>query len=84
MARKQLTPLAALRNGVLAGIVGTAAIDLLWHRRYKRDGGEDGLLNWESSAGMESYDQAGAPAQVGKHLVEGSLQTELEPSTAYR
>jgi hypothetical protein len=82
MERQQLTPLAALGNGVLAGIVGTAAMDLLWYRRYKRDGGEDGLLDWEFSAGTESYEQAGAPAQVGKHLVEGFLQTELDPHTA--
>lgn len=82
MKCKQLTPLGALRNGVLAGIVGTAAMDLLWYRRYKRDGGEDGLLDWEFSAGTESYEQVGAPAQVGKRLVEGFLQTELESSTA--
>jgi hypothetical protein len=82
MERKQLTPLAALGNGVLAGIAGTAAMDLLWYRRYKRDGGEDSFFDWEFSAGTESYEQAGAPAQVGKNVVEGFLQTELDPSTA--
>lgn len=82
MKSQHPTPLRALSNGVLAGIIGTAAMDLLWYRRYKRDGGKDGLLDWEFSAGTESYEQAGAPAQVGKQLVEGFLQTELEPSTA--
>jgi hypothetical protein len=82
MERQQPTPVAALGKGVLAGIVGTAAMDLLWYRRYRRAGGEDGLLDWEFSAGTESYEQAGAPAQVGKQLVEGFLQTELDPSTA--
>ena len=64
------------------GIAGTAAMDLLWYRRYKRDGGELGLLDWEFSAGTESYEQAGAPAQVGKQLVEGFLRTEPDPHTA--
>ena len=73
MKCKQLTPLGALRNGVLAGMVGTVAMDLLWYRRYKRDGGEDGLLDWEFSAGTESYEQVGAPAQVGKRLGWGTL-----------
>jgi hypothetical protein len=82
MGSRQLTLLAALRNGALAGIVGTAAMDTLWYWRYRRGGGQDGPLAWELSAGTESYDEAGAPAQVGKRLVEGLTQTELSPSTA--
>lgn len=84
MRSRELTPLTALRNGALAGIVGTAAMDLLWYRRYRRGGGEDGLLAWEFSAGTESYAQAGAPAQIGKRLVEGFTQTELDPQSARR
>jgi hypothetical protein len=83
MANQNLKSIATVvRNGVIAGIVGTAAMDLLWYRRYRRDGGQDGLLDWEFSAGTESYEDAGVPAQVGKRVVEGALQTELEPGTA--
>ncbi len=77
-----LKPLKGLTAGALAGVVGTAAMDLLWYWRYKRGGGEDGLFKWEFSSGVDSYEQAAAPAQVGKRLVEGFLQTELEPRTA--
>jgi hypothetical protein len=82
MRSPQLTPIAALRNGALAGIVGTAAMDVVWYWRYRRGGGEDGPLAWEFSAGTESYEQAGAPAQVGRRLVEGFTQSELDSHTA--
>jgi hypothetical protein len=76
------TPLDLIMAGVLAGAAGTLAMDLLWYLRYKRDGGEDSFLDWELSSGTASYEQASAPAQVGKRLVEGYLQTELPPHTA--
>ena len=82
MNRTQQTTIEGIRNGVLAGVAGTVAMDTLWYRRYKRDGGADGFLAWESSAGTEGYEQAAAPAQVGKRVVEALLQTELPPSTA--
>ena len=47
------TPLGALIRGVLAGAVGTVAMDLLWFYRYKRGGGESGFLDWEFSAGLD-------------------------------
>lgn len=78
----RLTPLGALVKGAVAGAVGTLAMDLIWYRRYKQSGGEDSFVDWEFSAGTKSYDEAGAPAQVGKRFVEGLFDTELEPSTA--
>lgn len=62
--------IAALVRGAIAGAVGTAAMDALWYRRYRRDGGEDGFIDWEFSTGTSSYDDAAAPAQVGKLVVE--------------
>lgn len=82
MRLKRQTPLAAVANGVLAGIVGTLAMDLVWYRRYRRGGGTDRFTDWEFSSGLESYENAPAPAQVGKRLVEGFLQTELKPQSA--
>lgn len=49
------TPLRALARGLVAGAAGTAAMDLLLHARARRAGGApDGLLAWETSAGLAS------------------------------
>ena len=80
--RRRLTPLGALGRGVLAGAAGTAAMDLLLYRRYRRDGGAQALLEWEFSAGLEDWDGAAAPGQVGRRLVEGLFQIELAPRWA--
>ena len=77
-----LTPLGAVARGVLAGAVGTAAMDLLWFWRYKRGGGASGLLEWEFSVDLADWEQAPAPAQVGKRLYEGFFQRELPASRA--
>jgi hypothetical protein len=43
------TPLGALARGVLAGAVGTAAMDTLLFSRYRRGGGDSGAAAWELS-----------------------------------
>lgn len=82
MPRRPLTPLRAITCGVLAGLAGTAAMDALIYKRYIADGGDQGPLAWETAAGVDAYDGAPAPAQVGRRLVEGYLQTELPQSSA--
>jgi hypothetical protein len=77
--RRPITPLGAAARGVVAGAVGTAAMDALLFARYRRAGGDSAFEAWESSAGLDSWDQAPAPAQVGKRLVEGLFQRELAP-----
>jgi hypothetical protein len=57
-------------------------MDALLYKRYAAGGGEQGFLAWETAAGVESYDAAPAPAEVGRRLVEGYLQTELPPGSA--
>ena len=79
---RPLTPLGALGRGVLAGAAGTAAMDLLIYRRYRRDGGAQAWAEWEFSAGVEVWDGAAAPGQVGRRLVEGLFQLELAPRWA--
>lgn len=74
---RTLTPLGAVLRGALAGAVGTAAMDLVWFARYKRDGGEQGFVAWEFGEGITSWDDVSAPGQVGKRVVEGFLQQEL-------
>jgi hypothetical protein len=71
------TPVRAIGRGLVAGALGTAAMDALLYERYRRDGGESSVEDWEFSAGLTSWDQAPAPALVGKRLVEGLFNVEL-------
>ena len=75
--RWSATPLAAVARGLVAGAVGTLAMDALWFARYKRGGGASDLAAWEFSSGFSSWDEAPAPALVGKRLVEGLFRREL-------
>lgn len=61
---------SSVATGAAAGAAGTLAMDLLWYTRHRRSGGTDGFLGWETAAGTTGYADAGAPAQVGKRLVE--------------
>ena len=54
--------------GALAGAAGTAAMDLLLYRRYRRDGGKDSLWRWEFAGGVMSWGDASAPGQLGEKL----------------
>jgi hypothetical protein len=82
MARAPQTPLGALARGAVAGAVGIAAMDLVQFARYRRGGGNDRLLAWEFSAGLKDWEQAPAPAQLGKRIVEGAVQRQLPPERA--
>ena len=77
-----VTPVGAIARGLLAGAVGTAAMDALLFSRYRRGGGESSLGDWELSAGVETWEQAPAPAQVGRRLFEGLFDRKLPPSRA--
>lgn len=83
MARaNRMTPLLAVIIGGLAGAVGTLAMDLVWYRRHRAAGGEAGFVEWEFSTGAEGVEDAGAPAEVGRRIVESLLQTPLPPRVA--
>jgi hypothetical protein len=77
-----MTPLGAVVRGLVAGATGTAAIEALLYATYRRGHGEEGFEPWESSSGLDSWERAPAPAQVGKRLVEGLLTRELPPPGA--
>ncbi len=62
---------------MLAAAGGTAAMDALWFYRYKRGGGESGLLDWEFSVGLDNWDDASAPGKLGKRLFEAVFRREL-------
>lgn len=76
------TPLSAITKGTVAGIVGTLAMDLVWFRRYRRSGGDQSFVEWDTASGTDGYEDASAPAQVGRRVVEGLFQVELDPRTA--
>jgi hypothetical protein len=76
------TPLGAVARGLVAGVVGTAVMDALLYRRYRRGRGTSGVQKWEFSGDLTSWEQAPAPAQVGKRLVEGLFAIELPSARA--
>jgi hypothetical protein len=80
--RRRMKPLGAVARGLVAGAVGTAVMDALLFVRYRRGGGDSDFESWESSDGLNSWDDAPAPAQVGKRLVEGLFQRDLAPERA--
>ena len=55
-------------TGAAAGSVGTLAMDTLWFRRARTSGSDAGFAAWEFSGDAASFDDAGAPAQVGRKL----------------
>lgn len=57
-------------------------MDWLWFARYRGGGGESTFLDWEFSSGLCDWEQAPAPAQIGKRIVEGLLQQEIPPERA--
>jgi len=77
-----MSPLGVVSRGLVAGAVGTAAMDLLMYARYRRGGGDQALLEWELAAGLSDWDDAPAPALVGKRVVEGLFDVELAPQWA--
>jgi hypothetical protein len=81
MKRQGPTPLGAVLRGLVAGAVGTAAMDLVWYARYRRGGGRASPLAWEFAA-PENWETAPAPAKVGRRLVEALMQSELPAERA--
>jgi hypothetical protein len=82
MSSSNTNLLGTVMKGLVAGAAGTLAMDLLWYSRYQRGGGEDGFLDWEFSASTTNFDDAGAPAQVGKRLVHGLFGKTLPDKAA--
>jgi hypothetical protein len=63
-------------RGLVAGKIGTAAFDVWLFARYRQGGGDSGFVDWETSAGLTSWDGAPAPALLGKRLfVSGNVAT---------
>jgi hypothetical protein len=48
-------------------------MDALWYLRYRRGGGQRGPLRWEFSGDLDKWEDASAPGQVGKLVLERLL-----------
>jgi hypothetical protein len=57
-------------------------MDMVWYRRYRRGGGKEKFLDWELSTDLTGWDNAPAPALVGKRVVEGLTGRALPPERA--
>jgi len=75
-----MSPLRSMFCGLVAGAAGTLAMDLVWYARYRRGGGESSFLNWEFAQAPTKWEDASAPARVGKLLYETASHAELPPS----
>jgi hypothetical protein len=69
-------------HGVAAGALGTVAMDVTLYWRYRRGGGDVAFPAWESSAGLESWGDAPAPALVAKRFLDRVLKREVPPRYA--
>jgi hypothetical protein len=69
-------------RGAAAGALGTAAMDALWYYRYRRGGGKSGFVDWETSAGLQGWDAAPAPAKFGRLLIHRTLHRDLPAQQA--
>lgn len=76
------TPVGALARGAAAGVVGTLAFDLWLYLQYRRERGTEPFPDWEFSADVTGWDDAPAPAQVGRRILDGLFRTELPDSRA--
>lgn len=60
----------SILRGALSGAVGTLCMDLLWYRRFQAGGGSQPFMAWETSEGLEGYENAPAPARTAKVMAE--------------
>ena len=71
-----------LLRGVVASALGTLAMDGSLYRRYRQNGGDADFPGWESSEGLESWDNAPGPALVAKRVLEAVLGHDVSPRYA--
>ncbi|MBJ2122466.1 hypothetical protein I6N91_15905 [Arthrobacter sp. MSA 4-2] len=68
--------------GLLAGALGTAAMDLVLYQRYRRSGGKSGIWRWEFASDVTSWENASAPGQLGRKALRLSTGHEPPPEWA--
>jgi hypothetical protein len=71
-----------MTRGVAASAAGTFAMDAWLYRGYRHDGGDAAFPSWESSEGLENWENAPGPALVAKRLLEAVLKRDVPPRYA--
>jgi hypothetical protein len=71
------TPLAALRRGLLAGVAGTAAMTAWQELSAKLTAADDQEPRQQPD---DPWEQASAPAQVARRIIEGVFKREASPA----
>jgi hypothetical protein len=77
-----VTASRSIIRGVAASALGTLAMDGSLYRRYRHDGGNADFPSWDSSEGLDSWENAPGPALVSKRLLEGVLGHHVSPRYA--
>jgi hypothetical protein len=72
----------SVARGFVAGVIGTVAFDAWLYLRYRQGGGETAFADWETSAGLASWEDAPAPALLGKRVVEAVTGRPVPPGRA--
>lgn len=67
--------------GAVGGALGTLAMDLVWYRRFRKGGGSQAFIDWETSDGTYGYEDAGAPARTAKAMAD-MVGVDLPDSSA--
>jgi len=70
------SPITAVLAGLVAGAIGTVAMDTVLYARYRRGGGDQEPLAYEFG-GVDTWEKASVPGQLGKRLYEGYTQKKL-------
>jgi hypothetical protein len=68
--RRERHLVSTIARGAAAGAIGTLAMDLVWYVRFRRGGGEAEFADWEITKGLDSWEQAPAPGQMGRKLLQ--------------
>jgi hypothetical protein len=56
-------------------------MDLVWYGRFRKGGGASSFTDWEFRSEIDGFDDAPAPAKVGK-IMASKLHVELPDSSA--
>ena len=57
-------------KGLSSGVLGTAAMDVVAFRRNRSGGNRERFCSWEFSRNALSFDDVGAPGQLGQKLAK--------------
>ena len=77
---KTLLP-SATSSAIIAGAAGTLAMDLVLYRRYRTAGGQRPFVKWEFSSVPPGFDDAPAPAKLGRSIAK-AVGVDLPESSA--